>query len=191
MAKDKRSFILYMDQRGIFDKLNDEQAGKLIKHIYSYCADEDPEAEFIIDIAFEGIKQSLKRDLKKYNVYIDKQRENGRKGGRPKKTQKTQAFLEKPKKADSVSVSVSVSEKKKDIYRSFAHLYLSVSNYQKLNSLYSKEQIDETLDAIENFKQNTKYKSLYLTAKNWLKRLPKDEKEDKLTKQAKALGYVK
>ena len=166
MAKDKRSFILYMDQRGIFDKLSDEQAGKLIKHIYSYCADEDPEAEFIIDIAFEGIKQSLKRDLKKYHVYIDKQRENGKKGGRPKKTQKTQ-------------------------YRSFAHLYLSLSNYQKLNSLYSKEQIDETLDAIENFKQNTKYKSLYLTAKNWLKRLPKDEKEDKLTKQAKELGYVK
>jgi len=191
MAKDKRSFILYMDQRGIFDKLSDEQAGKLIKHIYSYCADEDPEAEFIIDIAFEGIKQSLKRDLKKYHVYIDKQRENGKKGGRPKKTQKTQAFLEKPKKADSVSVSVSEREKNKDIYRSFAHLYLSVSNYQKLNSLYSKEQIDETLDAIENFKQNTKYKSLYLTAKNWLKRLPKDEKEDKLTKQAKELGYVK
>jgi len=178
-----------MDQRGIFDKLSDEQAGKLIKHIYSYCADEDPEAEFIIDIAFEGIKQSLKRDLKKYNVYIDKQRENGKKGGRPKKTQKTQAFLEKPKKADSVSVSE--REYNKDIYRSFAHLYLSVSNYQKLKSLYSKEQIDETLDAIENFKQNTKYKSLYLTAKNWLKRLPKDEKEDKLTKQAKALGYVK
>tara|TARA_R100001510_G_scaffold29613_1_gene26257 strand:- start:58 stop:627 length:570 start_codon:yes stop_codon:yes gene_type:complete len=189
MAKDKKSFILYMDQRGIFDKLSDEQAGKLIKHVYSYCADEDPEAEFIIDIAFEGIRQALKRDLKKYNVYIDKQKENGMKGGRPKKTQKTQAFFQKPKKADSVSVSV--NENNTDIYRSFAHLYLSNSNYKKLNTIYSKEQIDETLDAIENFKQNTKYKSLYLTAKNWLKRLPKNEPEDKLTKQAKELGYVK
>ena len=94
MAKDKKSFILYMDQRGIFDKLSDEQAGKLIKHIFSYCADEEPSAEFIIDIAFEGIRQALKRDLRKYNVYIDKQRINGSKGGRPK----PKPFFRNPKK---------------------------------------------------------------------------------------------
>ena len=33
MAEDKNSFILYTDQRGIFEKLSNEQAGKLIKHI--------------------------------------------------------------------------------------------------------------------------------------------------------------
>ena len=89
-----------MDQRGIFDKLSDEQAGKLIKHIFSYCADENPEAEFIIDIAFESIKQTLKRDLKKYNVFVDKQRINGSKGGRPKKPKKPKKpkpFLKNPK----------------------------------------------------------------------------------------------
>ena len=172
MAKDKKSFILYSDQRGIFEKLSDEQAGKLIKHIFSYCADENPEAEFIIDIAFEGIRQALKRDLRKYNVYIDKQRINGSKGGRPKKpkeTQKTQAFFEKPKKADSVSVSDSVNDNE-SIYRNFAHLSMSKDEFKKLESVYPQETIDSVLDAIENFKQNKKYKSLYLTAKNWLKK---------------------
>ena len=179
MAKDKKSFILYMDQRGIFDKLSDEQAGKLIKHIFSYCADEEPSAEFIIDIAFEGIRQALKRDLRKYNVYIDKQRINGSKGGRPKKekeTQKTQPFFQKPKKADSVSVSDSVNVNE-TTYRSFAHLSISKEQFEKLEAIYLKQQIDDVLDSIENFKQNKKYKSLYLTAKNWLK---KEQTKDEL-----------
>lgn len=113
MAKDKKSFILYTDQSGVFNQLPDEIAGKLIKHIFAYVNDENPISDdLIINIAFEPIKQSLKRDLKRYEVYVDKQSVNGAKGGRPKKateTQKTQAFFEKPKKADSVSVSVSDS----------------------------------------------------------------------------------
>jgi hypothetical protein len=124
MAKDKKSFLLYCDQQGVFNKLPDEIAGKLIKHIFAYVNDENPPCDdLLLSIAFEPIQQSLKRDLKKYEVYIGKQKENGAKGGRPKKeeeTQKTQPFFEEPKKADSVSVSVSVSDKdikvKKDVF---------------------------------------------------------------------------
>ena len=111
MAENKKSFILYTDQSGVFNQLPDELAGKLIKHIFSYVNDENPICEdLIINIAFEPIKQSLKRDLKRWEEYVEKQSVNGRKGGRPKKaneSQKTQPFFEKPKKADSVSVSVS------------------------------------------------------------------------------------
>lgn len=113
MAKDKKSFILYCDQQGVFNMLPDEQAGKLIKHIFAYVNDEEPTSEdLLLTIAFESIKTQLKRDLRKYENYIDKQKENGRKGGRPKtqpfldETQKTQAFFLKPKKADNVNVNV-------------------------------------------------------------------------------------
>ena len=114
MAKDKKSFILYCDQQGLFNKLPDEIAGKLIKHIFAYVNDENPIAsDLLLEIAFEPIKLQLKRDLRKYDEYIDKQRVNGAKGGRPTKpneTQKTQAFFDKPKKADNVNANVNANE---------------------------------------------------------------------------------
>jgi len=123
MAEGKKSFLMYCDQRGIFNKLPDEYAGRLIKHIFAYVNDEDPETDdLVLTMAFEGIKTALKRDLEKYREFIEKQRVNGKSGGRPKKaneTQETQAFLQKPKKADNDSDSVSdndsvnESEKKK------------------------------------------------------------------------------
>jgi hypothetical protein len=124
MAQDKKSFLLYCDQQGVFNKLPDEIAGKLIKHIFAYVNDENPPCDdLLLSIAFEPIQQSLKRDLKKYEVYIGKQKENGAKGGRPKKeeeTQITQPFFQEPKKADSVSVSVSESvndnKKQRDVF---------------------------------------------------------------------------
>jgi len=107
MAKDKKSFLLYCDQQGVFNKLPDEIAGKLIKHIFAYVNDENPPCDdLLLTIAFEPIKTQLKRDLRKYDDYIDKQKFNGAKGGRPKKeetTQITQPFFQEPKKADNVN----------------------------------------------------------------------------------------
>jgi hypothetical protein len=107
MAKDKTSFLLYCDQQGVFNKLPDEIAGKLIKHIFAYVNDENPPCDdLLLTIAFEPIKTQLKRDLRKYDDYIDKQKFNGAKGGRPKKeetTQITQPFFQEPKKADNVN----------------------------------------------------------------------------------------
>jgi len=113
MAENKKSFVLYTDLIHTVQHLTDEQTGKLFKHILSYVNDENPISDDVItNLSFEPVKQALKRDLKKYESYINKQKANGKKGGRPKKeeTQKTQPFISKPKKADSVSVSVSVSD---------------------------------------------------------------------------------
>jgi hypothetical protein len=111
MAKDKSSVILYTDLIHTFEHLTDAQAGRLVKHLFRYVNDQNPiPPDKVTTIAFEPIKQQLKRDLKKWEKYINKQSDNGKKGGRPKKpkeTQKSQAFFKKPKKADSVNVSVS------------------------------------------------------------------------------------
>ena len=67
MAKDKKSFIAYGDWMCIFDHLSDAEAGILIKHVFRYVNDQNPELKKrFLKIAFEPIKQSLKRDLKKW-----------------------------------------------------------------------------------------------------------------------------
>lgn len=78
MEEDKISFVLYSDQRGQFDKLSDEQAGKLVKHMFSYVNLEYPEGDFITELAFEPIKTQLKRDKKKW----DKTKEGRSKAGK-------------------------------------------------------------------------------------------------------------
>jgi hypothetical protein len=110
MAKDKKSFVAYCDWLESFEELTDEEAGRLAKHLFRYVNDLDPEApDKITKMCFIPIKQSLKRDLVKYEERAERARLNGAKGGRPK-TQKTQSVISEPKKPDSDNVSVSVSD---------------------------------------------------------------------------------
>ena len=62
-------------------------------------------------------------------------------------------------------------EGKKEIYRQFAHLKITVFEFKKLiEAGYSKSQIDGKLDDVENWKKNKNYSDLYKTVNNWLKR---------------------
>ncbi len=112
MATDKKSFLLYCDLIHTVEQLTDEQAGDLLKHILRYVNDQEPQTENVITrIAFEPIKQSLKRDLQKYEDIRKRNQDNARKrwdatasSGIPNDTKNADR--------DSVSVSVSVTDKK-------------------------------------------------------------------------------
>ncbi len=186
MAKDKNSFLIYCDIIHTVDKLDDLQAGKLFKHLLKYVNDLNPVADDIVtEIAFEPIRQSLKRDLQKYETIRERNSENAKKRWNATASDRIPNHT---KNADSDSVSDSVISK--DIYRSFAHLSISNSDVEKLLDKYSINEIDDVLDSIENFKGNKKYTSLYLTANKWLSKNKKstEVEEPKELLLARKLG---
>jgi hypothetical protein len=81
MAEGKNSFLLYADIIHTVRKLPKEKAGELFLHILEYVNDLDPVTEdFAVEIAFEPIKQNLKRNLKSYKEKVQKNSESGRIG---------------------------------------------------------------------------------------------------------------
>jgi len=115
----KKSFVLYTDQREVFDELSDEDAGKLIKHIFAYVNDEDPITEDkLLKVAFLPIKTQLKRDLKIWDEKKSQRVEAGKKGGLAKSSNAKQT-LAKPSNATNdvanLGVNVNVNDNVNDI----------------------------------------------------------------------------
>lgn len=68
---------------------------------------------------------------------------------------------------------------KEDAHRSFLHLSISKTEFNTLCQTWKPETVESILDAIENYKNNKNYKSLYLTANKWLKKdYPNGDKEN-------------
>jgi len=142
MAQGKKSFIIYTDSRGMVNKLSNERAGILFKTLFSYCDDENPICEDeVIDIVFEHFKNILKRDLKKYEKIVERNRNNGKSGGRPKNPMgnlDTDTNPIKPKKADSDNDNDNVNdiEERKVNFANSLKPYLSIYGKDMLNDFY-------------------------------------------------------
>lgn len=167
MATEKKSFVMYVDVLHTVKHLNDEQAGELFKHLLAYVNDEEPQTENpLIKIAFEPIKQSLKRDLKKWGIKQEQRVVAGRKGGlarakNAKKIQAKQATATNSKQTQAnqaVSVSVSgsvsdsVSSNDDDVYKNIDDLFKRYLSNDKLckavidnNSIKDEQELSKRL----------------------------------------------
>ena len=119
MAQDKKSIIVYADWIDKFEVLNDEEAGKLIKHFFRYVNDQNPEPpDRITEISFVDIKNSLKRDLGKWEQTLGGRSKAGKASAEAKRllkinqqssTKSTNVECVKQKQQDSTNSTVSVS----------------------------------------------------------------------------------
>lgn len=77
MADNKKSVLIYTNWETTFEKLSDEEAGKLIKHLFRYVNDRNPVApDRLTELVFEPLKAVLKQDLKKYEKISERNRIN-------------------------------------------------------------------------------------------------------------------
>lgn len=189
MAKDKKSFLLYCDQIHLFEGLDDIEAGKLIKHIFNYVNDKNPEPiDKITKIAFEPIKHQLKRDLVKYEALKNKNSLNARKrwdavalSGMPNDA----------KHADTVTGNVTDTVNVKDNVSKLAQWFKDFPNSIELEniSMAHKMQKEQLVTKVEQFKKICEtsyptYQKFVFHFKNWLN---KNLKETPKTNNPNAL----
>ena len=103
----KKSFILHLDSLDVFDDLNNQEAGELIKTIIKYQRLKHNGMSFdlseidntLIRVAFKPFKAQFDRDYEKYLSIVERNKLNGKSGGRPQKIEEANASPEKQTKA--------------------------------------------------------------------------------------------
>jgi len=182
MAQGKKSFVAYSDWKNIFDELPNEDAGALIKHIFAYVNDENPVSNSVlIRAVFANIKTTLKRDLEKWDCQLRQRSEAGKRSAEIRALTKsnersTNVDETLRNSTDSVNVSVNdtdidtVNKKEEDIFLSRDHLSITWGEMNKLIDKYGEVISNDMVNRVLNYRKNAKYKSLYLTVLEWIKK---------------------
>lgn len=137
----KKSFVLYTDQREVFEELSDEDAGKLIKHIFAYVNDENPEInDRLLKVAFLPIKTQLKRDLVIWDEKKQQRAEAGRKGGLAKASNASE-ILAKPSNAKQNLANLAVNVNGNVNVNDNVNVNGNVINKESANALFSLDDI--------------------------------------------------
>lgn len=108
-----------------FEPLSDAEVGRLVLGMLQYkSTGTAPEFSGNERFVWPAIRRDIDEAIRKHDEFLEKQAENGKKGGRPSKTQafsekptetqKTQAFSEKPKKAKDKGHRTKEKEMDKD-----------------------------------------------------------------------------
>jgi hypothetical protein len=80
MATGKERILFKRSWVHVFNKLEDHEAGQLIKHLLSYCDDQSPTApNRLIEMVFEPMKQELKQDLRRWNEIVQQNKDKAAK----------------------------------------------------------------------------------------------------------------
>ena len=165
---DRDSFIFYRSFFEASKPLPKEQKAELFDQICEYALNQNEiDLQELPKAMFQLIKPQLDANYKRYV--------NGKKGGRKTKLEPKRNQNE-TKIESNANYNVNVNVNEKEIYRDGGHLSITWGDANKLIDEFGAEKADEYINRVLNYRKNSTYKSLYLTALNWLRR---DTKQDK------------
>lgn len=153
MADKRDSVIFYHSQVNKCRKhMTSDQFGRLMLALFDFDEGLEPQVDDDIALAFELLSLQNEIDRKKYEEKCQKNRENGKKGGRPKKPSKANGFFENPndneKKNEKKNKNVNDNYSHDDVYSfgSFENVNLTETEYFALKSTY--ERVGELIDKV-------------------------------------------
>jgi len=177
MATDKKSFLLYCDLIHTVEKMPNDKAGELFKHILEYVNDKNPISDDLItNLTFEPIKQSLKRDLVKYEKIRERNTVNIGKRWNTKNTTGKTGIPKRTKNTDSDSVSVREINNKKVSFSNC--LIFDKNEFKKEFPDWNTKKLQYYYDAALSYSnEGNKYIDWKSAVSNWAKR---DELQGKI-----------
>jgi hypothetical protein len=115
----KKSFVFYDSWGEVFDEMDDESAGKMIKIMIEYHRKKEVKnAPLMLRLAFALIKNQMDADAEKYDEICEKRKNAGAKGGDAKAEKKANvanAKFAKQKKQKLASVADNDNDNDNDI----------------------------------------------------------------------------
>lgn len=109
MAENKKSFILYSEWKELFESLDDCHCSELIRHIFRYVNDEDPELiNPVLKPVWLVLQPVLKRDLKKWEGQKEQRSLAGKKSAESR--QRPSTTVNERQRPSTVNVNVNVNE---------------------------------------------------------------------------------
>lgn len=194
----KGSFILYTKYAKQIQMLNMEQRGVLFTAILNHEREEElPEMDAMTEMAFAFIKTDLEENAEKYEEKCRTNRENGQKGGRPKKTEKTERFSEnrtQPKKADNDNEYDNDYENENDndvkkkepkhTHGEYSHVLLTDTEFDRLISDYGMDMTEAAVKLLDEYIEEKGYKSKShnLAIRRWVINAVKERNKPRASK---------
>lgn len=170
----KKSFVLYTDQREVFEELDDADAGRLIKFIFAYVNDENPNTEDkLLRVAFAPIKTQLKRDLKLWENKQEQRKDAAKKSVESRQRASTAVNERSISFGGNVNVNGNVNGNAnenvissitifttrrlggKNLFEEMKHIYdLNEDQIQKLYQEWSLTHEDQTFESERHLKNS-------------------------------------
>lgn len=166
----KESFLIYKSFYEPIKALSDEQIGRLFRSLFDYQINNIDCRESDILMAFLFFKNQFVLDERKYEKIVERNRNNGSKGGRPKNPDNPMGSKKADKEKEKGNDNEKEKEKIEEIYNSYPTRCVvggrstgkSAKTKDKIKTLLKTTSSDKLVDTIKWYVEDCKKTNTYM-----------------------------